>query len=91
MIQYGECIHKFGGIFMKKTVGIIMGIFGIILSVVGIVVKWKESVSVSVVGGVEGPTSVFVAGRLNENAPIQLLLSGMILLVIGAVIFRKRH
>lgn len=76
---------------MKKMVGIIMGIFGIILSVVGIAVKLKESVSVSVIGGVDGPTSVFVAGRVNENAPAHLLLTGMILLVIGAIVFRKRH
>lgn len=76
---------------MKKMAGMIMGILGILLSVVGIAVKLKESVSVSVIGGVDGPTSVFVAGRVNENAPIQLLLTGMILLVIGAIVFRKRH
>lgn len=76
---------------MKKMAGMIMGILGILLSVVGIAVKLKESVSVSVIGGVDGPTSVFVAGRVNENAPAQLLLAGMILLVIGAIVFRKRH
>lgn len=76
---------------MKKMVGIIMGIFGILLSVAGIAVKLKESVSVSAIGGVDGPTSVFVAGRVNENAPAQLLLAGMILLVVGAIVFRKRH
>lgn len=76
---------------MKKMVGIIMGIFGILLSVAGIAVKLKESVSVSAIGGVDGPTSVFVAGRVNENVPAQLLLAGMILLVVGAIVFRKRH
>ena len=76
---------------MKKMAGMIMGIFGILLSVVGIAVKLKKSVSVSVIGGVDGPTSVFVAGRVNENTPAQLLLAGMILFVIGAIVFRKRH
>ena len=76
---------------MKKIAGMVIGVVGVGLSIVGIGMKLKESVPVSAVGGVDGPTAVFVAGRLDENAPVRLLVAGMCLLMAGAIMFRKRH
>ena len=50
---------------MKKRLGIIAGILGIVLAVIGIVLKQKENIAVSVIGGADGPTSIFIAGKLN--------------------------
>ena len=50
---------------MKKRLGIIAGILGIVLAVIGIVLKQKENTAVSVIGGADGPTSIFIAGKLN--------------------------
>ena len=51
---------------MKKRLGIIAGILGIVLAVIGIVLK-KENIAVSVIGGADGPTSIFIAGKLNGD------------------------
>ena len=52
---------------MKKRLGIIAGILGIVLAVIGIVLKQKENTAVSVIGGADGPTSIFIAGKLNAS------------------------
>ena len=52
---------------MKKRLGIIAGILGIVLAVIGIVLKQKENTAVSVIGGADGPTSIFIAGKLNVD------------------------
>lgn len=52
---------------MKKRLGIIAGILGIVLAVIGIVLKQKENTAVSVIGGADGPTSIFIAGKLNGD------------------------
>ena len=50
---------------MKKRLGIIAGILGIVLAVIGIVLKQKENAEVSVIGCADGPTSIYIAGKLN--------------------------
>ena len=63
---------------MKKRLGIIAGILGIVLAVIGIVLKQKENTAVSVIGGADGPTSIFIAGKLNGDRIILLILAGVI-------------
>lgn len=43
---------------MKKGMGIISCIIGVLLAVAGIVMKVKGTMAVSVIGGADGPTSV---------------------------------
>ena len=75
---------------MKKRLGIIAGILGIVLAVIGIVLKQKENTAVSVIGGADGPTSIFIAGKLNVDNFIFMIVVGMILLILAGVIFYKR-
>ena len=49
---------------MKKGIGIISCIIGILLAVIGVVMKVKGNMAVSIIGGADGPTSVFDAGKL---------------------------
>jgi LPXTG-motif cell wall-anchored protein len=74
---------------MKKRLGIIAGILGIVLAVIGIVLKQKENTAVSVIGGADGPTSIFIAGKLNVDNFIMIVV-GIILLILAGVIFYKR-
>jgi LPXTG-motif cell wall-anchored protein len=73
---------------MKKRLGIIAGILGIVLAVIGIVLKQKENTAVSVIGGADGPTSIFIAGKLNVDN--FMIVVGIILLILAGVIFYKR-
>ena len=63
---------------MKKRLGIIAGILGIVLA------------AVSVIGGADGPTSIFIAGKLNGDNFIFMIVVGIILLILAGVIFYKR-
>lgn len=75
---------------MKKRLGIIAGILGIVLAVIGIVLKQKENTAVSVIGGADGPTSISIAGKLNGDNFIFMIVVGIILLILAGVIFYKR-
>ena len=66
---------------MKKRLGIIAGILGIVLAVIGIVLKQKENTAVS---------SIFIAGKLNVDNFIFMIVVGIILLILAGVIFYKR-
>ena len=70
---------------MKKRLGIIAGILGIVLAVIGIVLKQKENTAVSVIGGADGPTSIFIAGKLNGDNFIFMIVVGIILLILAGV------
>ena len=75
---------------MKKRLGIIAGILGIVLAVIGIVLKQKENTAVYFIGGADGPTYIFIAGKLNCDNFIFMIVVGIILLILAGVIFYKR-
>ena len=49
---------------MKKIFGIGSCIIGMLLVTSGAVMKLKGQTAVTVIGGADGPTSIFVAGKL---------------------------
>ena len=70
---------------MKKILGIVAGIVGIISVIVGVALKMNNN-AIAIIGGADGPTSVFVAGKLN-SVPVSLLIVTGIVLLIVAIIF----
>lgn len=75
---------------MKKVVGIIGCIIGFLLVIFGGVMKAKEHTAVSIIGGADGPTSIFLAGSLNGDLSISLILIGVVVLVITLIVCLKR-
>ena len=75
---------------MKKIFEIVTCTIGFLLIILGSVMKVKENTAVSIIGGADGPTSVFLAGKLNSNLSIFLMLIGIILLATALVIRLKR-
>ena len=78
---------------MKKTAGIVLMIAGIISSVVGAIVllKMKSNVpsNISIIGGADGPTTIFLAGKL--GLPVYgSIIAGFILVVAGIIIIALR-
>ena len=51
---------------MKKILVIVAGIVGLIFVIIGAALKINNN-AISVIGGVDGPTSVFVATKLNSS------------------------
>lgn len=71
---------------MKKVFGIISGVAGLLIIIGGIILKQKEAVSVSVIGGADGPTSIFLAGKVGNDFSGLGIVAGVILLVIAVVL-----
>ena len=46
--------------------------------------------SVSVIGGADGPTSIFVAGKIGGTPAITGIIVGIVLLAIGIFIFARK-
>lgn len=76
---------------MKKTLTIIMAVIGILLATIGIHWKSKVAVAVSIIGGADGPTSIFLAGKIGDGFILGTLLIGIVLLVAGVVIYKKKN
>ena len=75
---------------MKKVVGGIITIIGIVMAAWGIhvYVFAKEATSI-LIGGADGPTSVFIAGKVGNGVGLGTIFVGIILVVAGVVIFIK--
>ena len=79
---------------MKKIIGIIMLIAGLIAGCLGLTfvlfgTSTVSSQSVSVIGGADGPTAVFVAGNADHSSMIifMITLIALALLLVIAGIF----
>ena len=75
---------------MKKVFWIVPCIVGILFIIFGGIMKAKEDTAVSIIGGADGPTSVFVVGKLNGNLTITLFIIGIVLIVAAVIAFFKR-
>ena len=79
---------------MKKAIGITLSVIGIIMAAISLVFKIKEQISVtksvSVIGGADGPTSIFVAGKIGGTPAITGIIVGIVLLAIGIFIFARK-
>jgi len=75
---------------VKKVVGGIITIIGIVMAAWGIhvYVFAKEATSI-LIGGADGPTSVFIAGKVGNGFGLGTIFVGIILVVAGVVIFIK--
>ena len=74
---------------MKKILVIVAGIVGLIFVIIGAALKINNH-AISVIGGVDGPTSVFVATKLNSSSVSMFIVIGVILLVAAIFFYLKR-
>ena len=79
---------------MKKVIGITLSVIGIIMAAISLVFKVNEQISVtksvSVIGVADGPTSIFVAGKIGGTPAIIGIIVGIVLLAIGIFIFARK-
>ena len=76
---------------MKKF-GAGMIVLSIIIFITGINMKINQRVSVGIIGGADGPTSVFIAGKVPEGLGIMGILCDILFLGVGLyLIFRKNR
>ena len=75
---------------MKKVFWIIPCIVGMLFVGFEGIMKVKENTAVSIIGGADGSTSIFVAGKLNGNLAFELIIIGIVLLGVAVIAFFKR-
>ena len=76
---------------MKKTMAIILGVMGLVLAGFSAVLKWKKQMSVSIIGGADGPTSIFLAGKVGGDFSVAGIVVGILFIVIaGFLMLRKK-
>ena len=79
---------------MKKIVGVIMLVLGVTATGIGTVslinIKSKAASSVAIIGGADGPTSIFIAGKV--GSPLYAAIAvGVILLIVGLLLLLKKR
>ena len=75
---------------MKKILGIGLSVIGIVMVVATVILKLKKQMSISIIGGADGPTSVFIAGKVGNTSAVAGVIVGALLLVIGIFWIRKK-
>lgn len=75
---------------MKKIIGVIIAIVGIIIAGFGISMKQKEAMAISIIGGADGPTSVFLAGKLGTTSFLAIIVVAVVLLAVRVAIIVKK-
>lgn len=83
-------MKKFLGIILT-VIGTILAAIGILMTVLDIILKEKGQMSVSIIGGADGPTSIFLAGKVGNSSAVPEIIGGIVLLAIGIfMIVRKK-
>ena len=75
---------------MKKILGFGLSVIGIVTVIVAVILKLKRKMSISIIGGADGPTSVFIAGKVGNTSAVTGVIVGIVLLVIGIFLIRKK-
>lgn len=87
---------------MKKTIGLITGIFGVLITAVPSVFliifaiefhKISETESIGIIGGADGPTAVFLASSGILVTPLIAvvgLIVGITCMIVSAVLLHKQ-
>lgn len=76
---------------MKNIYGLMIGILGAILAVIGMIGKEKEQMSVGIIGGADGPTSIFLAGKVGGGISFVFVTIGILLLVMAILWYVKQR
>ena len=73
---------------MKKIISAIAVLLGLILAAVGIQWKMRNAASIGIIGGADGPTAIFVAGKVGNDMAVGAIAVGVVLIVVGVVIYK---
>lgn len=78
-----------------KIMAIILGILGsfdIIINLISFIsFRSKVPSSIAVIGGADGPTSIFVAGKMGNGVPLSWGIACLVAAsILGVIVFRKK-
>lgn len=68
---------------MKRVFGLIAGVLGVITIAISVLLKMEESASISIIGGADGPTSFFIAGKVGAEFSTAGIIGGIALIILA--------
>lgn len=74
---------------MKKKLMMIVGILAIILAASTVFIKNQTNASLAIIGGADGPTTIFIAGTLGDTFLFAGILLVLIVIAVGIILFKK--
>lgn len=75
---------------MRKILSIIGIMIGIMALIIGGAMKVIKPFTVSIIGGADGPTSVFLAGKVGSEVSGRLLIIGVVFLIFSVILLNAR-
>ena len=75
---------------MKKWIYMIAGVISALLLYFGITAKLNEQKAITIIGGADGSTSIFIAGKVGYGSILTVIVVGMII-IAGIIVIIKRR
>lgn len=75
---------------MKKWICMIVGLISALILYFGIIAKLNEQKAIAIIGGADGPTSIFIAGRVGYGSIVTMIIVGVII-IVGIIVMIKRR
>lgn len=76
---------------MNKVIGVIFGIVGILMTISGVSsLMHPDNSTVAIIGGADGPTSIFVAEKLGGIGPWTAVVVGLLTIAAAILVLKKK-
>lgn len=76
---------------MIRLISVMAGAAGAVMAFLGIFLKVKGTGAVSVIGGADGPTSIFIAGKVGGGSSVGMIAVGVLLVMAGILLFKWKR
>ena len=74
---------------MKKWTYIVLGAIAAVLIYLGIASKMNEQKAITIIGGADGPTAIYIAGKVGYGSILTMIIVGVII-IAGIIVIIKR-
>ena len=75
---------------MKKWMFIVSGTIAAVLVYLRIAEKLNEQKAITIIGGADGPTAIYIAGKVGYGSILTMIIVGMIV-IAGIIVIIKRR
>ena len=75
---------------MKKWMFIVSGTIAAVLVYLRIAEKLNEQKAITIIGGADGPTAIYIAGKVGYGSILTMIIVGVII-IAGIIVIIKRR
>ena len=75
---------------MKKWICMVVGLISALVAYFGITAKLNDQKAITIIGGADGPTSIYIAGKVGYGSILTMIIVGVLIIVGIIVLIRLR-